>query len=115
MAEVCVALWGVAGARGRVLSPPRARDVGRVWELFRRLARCEIPSSSRAPHGGPVDVSFTRTLSRLAPALSRNSNNCANPNKTLHSKGKRLCGADAFWSSFSHESRVILNYSLHAL
>ena len=71
MAEVCVALWGVAGARGWVLSPPAAREMSDVWELFRRLARCEIPSSSRAPHGGPVDVSFTRTLSRLAPALSR--------------------------------------------
>jgi len=79
VAEVCVALWGVAGARGWVLSPPAARGcrtcVGTV-SASRSLRNSEFFSS--APWGTGGRFFHAYSLETRAGSLSRNSNNCAN-------------------------------------
>ena len=55
MAEVCVALWGVAGARGRVLSPPpraRCRTCVGTVSASRSLRNSEFFSSAPWGTGG---------------------------------------------------------------
>jgi len=111
VAEVCVSLWGVAGARGRVLSPPPAREMS---DVCGNCFGVSLVAKFRVLLERPMGDRWTflsRVLSRDSRRLSREIqiHGFRIANKTLD------CGADALWSSFSHESRVILNYSLHAL